>query len=73
MIENSNKKSAKCKCFNLLFICCEYIYFQCLAYIELPFSEDVREYVFPSLSEINKLRKEQLDAIDKLIDCMDLS
>lgn len=47
--------------------------FQCLVFIELPYSEDMREFVFPPIvSDTNKPTKEQLDSVDALIDIMDL-
>lgn len=58
-----------------------------MVYIDLPFMEDMRELEFPSLpvegssvadegetsQEKNKPTQEQLDAVDYLIDCMDMS
>jgi hypothetical protein len=50
-----------------------FLLFQCLVFIELPYSEDMREFVFPPIiSDINKPTKEQLDSVDALIDNMDL-
>jgi hypothetical protein len=50
-----------------------FLLFQCLVFIELPYSEDMREFVFPPIvSDNNKPTKEQLDSIDALIDNMDL-
>jgi hypothetical protein len=47
--------------------------FQCMVFVELPYSEDMREFVFPPIvSDSNKPTKEQLDSIDALIDNMDL-
>ncbi|PNF22251.1 X-ray repair cross-complementing protein 5 [Cryptotermes secundus] len=47
--------------------------YECLVFIELPYSEDMREFVFPPvISDINKPTKEQLDSVDALIDNMDL-
>lgn len=44
-----------------------------MVYHQLPFAEDVREVSFPSLStKLFTPTSEQLEAIDKLIDCMDL-
>jgi len=44
-----------------------------LAYAELPFSEDLRELPFASLENPRRpLTEEQLDAVDELIDRMDL-
>ncbi|XP_067009130.2 X-ray repair cross-complementing protein 5 [Anabrus simplex] len=46
---------------------------ECLVYVELPYSEDIREFIFPSLTtENNKPTQEQLNAVDFLIDNMDL-
>lgn len=51
-------------------------------YVDLPYIEDMREIEFPSLpvddSETektteNRPTQEQLDAVDYLIDCMDMS
>jgi uncharacterized protein YbbC (DUF1343 family) len=42
-------------------------------FIELPYSEDMREFVFPPIiSDNNKPTKEQLDAVDALIENMGL-
>lgn len=46
-------------------------YFQYLVYSELPFAEDEHVFKFPSLSDVD-LSKEQLQAVDYLIDEMDL-
>uniref|UniRef100_A0A2Z5TTK7 ATP-dependent DNA helicase II subunit 2 n=1 Tax=Reticulitermes speratus TaxID=60591 RepID=A0A2Z5TTK7_9NEOP len=47
--------------------------YECLVLIDLPYSEDMREFVFPPIvSNTNKPTKEQLDSIDALIDNMDL-
>lgn len=47
--------------------------YECLVFIELPYSEDMREFVFPPIiSDVNKPTKEQLDSVDALIDNMDL-
>ncbi|KDR13452.1 X-ray repair cross-complementing protein 5 [Zootermopsis nevadensis] len=47
--------------------------YECLVFIELPYSEDMREFVFPPIvSDTNKPTKEQLDSVDALIDIMDL-
>ena len=47
--------------------------FQCLVFIELPYAEDMTEFVFPPIvSQTRKPTKEQLDSIDALIDNMDL-
>ena len=40
---------------------------QCMAYVELPFMEDIRSYPFAPLS-IDTVKQEQLDAVDELID-----
>ncbi|XP_069675065.1 X-ray repair cross-complementing protein 5 isoform X2 [Periplaneta americana] len=49
-------------------------HYQCLVFIELPYSEDMREFIFPPVAtEKSKPAKEQLDAIDALIDNMDLT
>lgn len=49
-----------------------------MVFVELPFLEDMRELEFPSLStnpEDSKAApsKDQLDAVDSLIDAMDMS
>jgi hypothetical protein len=42
-------------------------------FIDLPYAEDMREFVFPPIvSDSNKPTQEQLDSIDALIDNMDL-
>jgi len=42
-------------------------------FIELPYAEDMTEFVFPPIvSQARKPTKEQLDAMDALIDNMDL-
>ena len=57
---------------------------QFLMYVDLPYMEDMRELEFPSLSvegsdtgetsqNKHKPTQEQLDAVDYLIDCMDMS
>jgi len=47
--------------------------FQCLVFIDLPYAEDMREFVFPPIVlHSRKPTKEQLDSIDALIDNMDL-
>jgi len=47
--------------------------FQCLVFVELPYAEDMTEFVFPPIvSQTRKPTKEQLDSIDALIDNMDL-
>lgn len=38
-----------------------------MAYVELPFMEDIRSYPFAPLS-IDTVKQEQLDAVDELID-----
>ena len=38
-----------------------------MAYVELPFMEDIRSYPFAPLS-IDTVKQEQLDAVDALID-----
>ena len=44
-----------------------------LTYIQLPFAEDIRKYRFPSLDKSNySPTDKQLEAIDSLIDSMDL-
>jgi len=40
---------------------------QCMAFVELPFMEDIRSYPFAPLS-IDTVKQEQLDAVDELID-----
>ena len=48
--------------------------FQCLVYVELPYCEDMREFVFPPIvTDKNKPSAEKMDAIDALIDSMDLT
>ncbi|KAJ9590743.1 hypothetical protein L9F63_016259, partial [Diploptera punctata] len=48
--------------------------YECLVFAELPYSEDMRQFVFPPiLTDKNKPSQEQLDAIDSLIDNMDLT
>jgi len=47
--------------------------FQCLVFIDLPYAEDMTEFVFPPIVSHNrKPTKEQLDSIDAIIDNMDL-
>jgi ATP-dependent DNA helicase 2 subunit 2 len=48
--------------------------YECLLLIQLPFSEDVRSYYFPSFDskDKTKLTAEQLEAVDHLITSMDL-
>jgi hypothetical protein len=51
-----------------------FLLFQCLVFIELPYSEDMREFVFPPISsDVSKPTKEQLDSVDALIDNMSLN
>ena len=57
------------------------VFFQCLYWNELPYSEDVRQFTFGSLplkegATINKKYEpssQQLDAVDDLITSMDLT
>ncbi|XP_077129353.1 X-ray repair cross-complementing protein 5 isoform X3 [Ranitomeya variabilis] len=48
--------------------------YECLIYVQLPYMEDLRQYLFPSLSNNNKFRPTdaQLTAVDSLIDSMSL-
>ncbi|XP_073503568.1 X-ray repair cross-complementing protein 5 [Phyllobates terribilis] len=48
--------------------------YECLIYVQLPYMEDLRQYLFPSLSNNNKFRPTdaQLTAVDSLIDNMSL-
>ncbi|XP_073401455.1 X-ray repair cross-complementing protein 5 isoform X2 [Dendrobates tinctorius] len=48
--------------------------YECLIYVQLPYMEDLRQYLFPSLSNNNKFRPTdaQLSAVDSLIDNMRL-
>ncbi|XP_045121022.1 X-ray repair cross-complementing protein 5-like isoform X2 [Portunus trituberculatus] len=47
---------------------------ECLLWIQLPFIQDVERLTFPSLQpRLDKLKQEEKDAIDSLIDAMDLS
>lgn len=43
-----------------------------LLYVELPFAHDLRQCIVPKL-EVGNLKEEQINAIDRLIDGMDLS
>lgn len=48
--------------------------YECLLWIQLPFIQDVERLIFPSLQpRIDKLKDEEKNAIDSLIDAMDLS
>ncbi|XP_070628009.1 X-ray repair cross-complementing protein 5 isoform X3 [Bos indicus] len=48
--------------------------YECLVYIQLPFMEDLRQYMFPSLKNNRKCTptEAQLSAVDALIDSMSL-
>ncbi|XP_071810860.1 X-ray repair cross-complementing protein 5-like isoform X4 [Apostichopus japonicus] len=48
--------------------------YESLLFFELPYAEDLRTYTFPSITENEKFKpsEEQLQAVDKLIDSMDL-
>ncbi|XP_003785139.2 X-ray repair cross-complementing protein 5 [Otolemur garnettii] len=48
--------------------------YECLVYVQLPFMEDLRQYMFPSLKNNKKYTptEEQLSAVDALIDSMSL-
>ncbi|XP_050567661.1 X-ray repair cross-complementing protein 5 isoform X2 [Cygnus atratus] len=48
--------------------------YECLIYVQLPYSEDVRQYVFSSLKNNKKFTPtaDQLSAVDSLIDSMNL-
>ncbi|XP_053454109.1 X-ray repair cross-complementing protein 5 [Nycticebus coucang] len=48
--------------------------YECLMYVQLPFMEDLRQYMFPSLKNNKKYTptEEQLRAVDALIDSMSL-
>ncbi|XP_045152803.1 X-ray repair cross-complementing protein 5 [Echinops telfairi] len=48
--------------------------YECLVYVQLPFMEDLRQYMFPSLKNIKKCTptEAQLSAVDALIDSMSL-
>ncbi|XP_015214713.2 X-ray repair cross-complementing protein 5 isoform X1 [Lepisosteus oculatus] len=46
--------------------------YECLMYVQLPYMEDLRQFIFPSLENSKKfaLSEEQLSAVDSLIDSM---
>ncbi|XP_070585930.1 X-ray repair cross-complementing protein 5 [Erythrolamprus reginae] len=48
--------------------------YECLAYVQLPYMEDLRHYMFSSLKNNKKCtpREDQLSAVDSLIDSMSL-
>ncbi|XP_078535402.1 X-ray repair cross-complementing protein 5 [Lissotriton helveticus] len=48
--------------------------YECLVYVQLPYMEDIRQYMFASLESNKKAipTKEQLSAVDSLIDSMSL-
>lgn len=48
--------------------------YECLIYVQLPYTEDVRQYVFSSLKNNKKFTPtaDQLSAVDSLIDSMNL-
>ncbi|XP_063790031.1 X-ray repair cross-complementing protein 5 isoform X2 [Pseudophryne corroboree] len=48
--------------------------YKCLVYVQLPFMEDLRQYIFSSLSNNKKIKPTdtQLSAVDSLIDNMSL-
>ncbi|XP_030065771.1 X-ray repair cross-complementing protein 5 [Microcaecilia unicolor] len=48
--------------------------YECLVYVQLPFMEDLRQYLFSSLKNNKKVipSEEQLSAVDSLIDSMSL-
>ncbi|XP_019582611.2 X-ray repair cross-complementing protein 5 [Rhinolophus sinicus] len=48
--------------------------YECLVYVQLPFMEDLRQYMFPSLKNNKKFipTEAQLSAVDALIDSMSL-
>ncbi|XP_018408053.1 PREDICTED: X-ray repair cross-complementing protein 5, partial [Nanorana parkeri] len=48
--------------------------YECLAYVQLPYMEDIRHFVFSSLANNKKFKPtdEQLSAVDSLIDSMSL-
>ncbi|XP_024419615.2 X-ray repair cross-complementing protein 5 isoform X1 [Desmodus rotundus] len=49
--------------------------YECLVYVQLPFMEDLRQYMFPSLKNNKKYTptEAQLSAVDALIDSMNLT
>ncbi|XP_031813946.1 X-ray repair cross-complementing protein 5 isoform X3 [Sarcophilus harrisii] len=69
--EEQMKYKTEGKCFSVLGFCRSS---QCLVYIQLPYMEDLRQYLFSSL-RINKKcipTEAQLSAVDALIDSMSL-
>lgn len=49
-----------------------FLFFQALIFVELPFKDEIRNLWFPSLNNVS-VSGEQFNAVDKLIDDMDLT
>ncbi|KAL6088231.1 hypothetical protein STEG23_035275 [Scotinomys teguina] len=73
--EEQMKYKSQGKCFSVLGFCrSSQEAYECLVYVQLPFMEDLRQYMFSSLKNNKKCTptEAQLSAVDDLIDSMSL-